>query len=160
VNRGLVQAEQGEFEKALADLEEALQGWPGIGIARVNLGYTYELMGRYTEAAATYRNTSHFLGVNNHAWVLATCPDEKYRNGEQAVQLAKKACDATRDREGMYLDTLAAAYAENGKFEDAVKAQEKALTDKSYVIKYGEEGQKRLQLYKAKKPFRTEPVKK
>ena len=53
----------------------------------------------------------------------------------------------------MFLDTLAAAYAENGKFADAVKAQEKALEDKSYVIRFGEDGQKRLRLYQAKKPF-------
>ena len=60
----------------------------------------------------------------------------------------------------MYLDTLAAAYAEAGKFDEAVKAQEKALEDKSYVRRYGEGGLKRLQLYKDKKPFRMEPVKK
>jgi hypothetical protein len=63
-----------------------------------------------------------------------------------------------------YLDTLAAAFAEAGRFADAVKtqekAQEKALEDKSYVIRFGHDGHKRLQLYKDNKPFRTEPVKK
>lgn len=69
-------------------------------------------------------------------------------------------CDMTKDREGMFLDTLAAAYAEAGKFEEAVKAQEKALTDKSFALRYGEDARKRLRLYENKKPYRSEPVKK
>lgn len=160
VNRGLVYAEQGEFKKALADLDEALKGWPTLGIARVNRGYTLELMGEYAKALEEYQKTSHVLAGNNIAWVLATCPDKLIRNGSEALRLAKIVCERTANREGMYLDTLAAAYAEAGKFDEAVKAQEKALEDKSYVIRYGEDGQKRLKLYQNKKPFRTEPVKK
>jgi tetratricopeptide (TPR) repeat protein len=160
VNRGLVLAEKGEFEKALTDLDEAVTNWPAVAIARVNRGYTRELMGDYAKAVADYSEVTHLLATNNLAWVRATCPDAKFRNGAEAVRLAQRVCEATANREGMYLDTLAAGFAEAGRFADAVKAQEKALEDKSYVIRFGPDGHKRLQLYKDKKPFRTEPVKK
>jgi tetratricopeptide (TPR) repeat protein len=160
VNRGLALAEKGEFEKALKDLDEAVTNWPAVGIARVNRGYTRELMGDYAKAIADYTLTTHLLAANNLAWVRATCPDAKFRDGEAAVRLANKVCEATANREGMYLDTLAAAYAEAGKFDRAAAVQEKALEDKSYAIRFGPDGHRRLQLYKDKKPFRTEPPKK
>ncbi|MCE9567731.1 MAG: hypothetical protein K8U57_37500 [Planctomycetes bacterium] len=166
VNRGLVLAEQGEFEKGFVDLDEAVNVRPHIPTAHVNHGYANELRGEFAKAFADYDAIVNFynqrpiLSENNKAWIHATCPEAKYRDGIEAVKLAKAVCERTKEREGMYLDTLAAAYAEAGKFDDAVKTQEKALEDKSYVIRYGEGGQKRLQLYKDKKPFRTEPVKK
>jgi tetratricopeptide (TPR) repeat protein len=158
VNRGLVLAESGEFKKAIADLDEAAKLFPAFSIARVNRGYTYELMGEYDLAIEDYRSARHLLGENNLAWLRATCPDPKFRDAEGAVKIAKVVCEKTADREGMYLDTLAAAYASAGKFADAVKAQEKALEDKSFAVRYGEEAQKRLKLYKDRKPYRTEPV--
>jgi len=160
VNRGLVFAEQGQFEKAIRDLDEAVQDPRAGAIARVNRGYTYALKGEYEKAIADYRVARHVLTINNFAWLRATCPDAKFRNAREAVDVAKLLCDAFQNREGMYLDTLAAAYAESGKFEEAVKAQKKALEDKSFALRYGEEAQKRLKLYQDKKPFRTQPLKK
>jgi hypothetical protein len=160
VNRGLVLAEQGECDKALADLDEVLKNWPRVAVARVSRGYTHELMGEYAKALADYGASKHVRALNGRAWVRATCPDAEFRNGHEAVRLAQKACEATANREGVYLDTLAAAYAEEGKFADAVNSQLKALEDKSYAIRDGDDGRKRLQLYRDKKPFRTEPVKK
>ena len=176
VNRGLVFAEEGEFEKALKDLDEAVKGWPAIEIARINRGYTYELMGQYQKALDDYDRVAHpkygfgsvgrkggmvsnALAMNDLAWLRATCPDAKFRDGKEATEIAKLICEQTRDREGMYLDTLAASYAEAGKFAEAVKTQEKALADKSFALRYGEEAQKRLKLYQNKKPYRTEVVK-
>jgi tetratricopeptide (TPR) repeat protein len=160
VNRGLVLAERGEFEKALADLDEAVKDFPAVTIARVNRGYARELMGEYEKALADYRGTQHLLAANNYAWLRATCPDEKIRDAAEAEKYAKSACGATRDREGMFLDTLAAAHAAAGKFDEAVKAQEKALADPSFAARHGDEARARLRLYKAKRPYRTEPVKK
>jgi tetratricopeptide (TPR) repeat protein len=163
VNRGLVFAGRGEFGKAAADLDEAVRDCPGIAVGWVNRGYAFELAGKYAEALADYEQAERAgaapLARNNRAWVLATCPAAKVRDGAKAVELARAACEATRDREGMYLDTLAAAHAEAGGFADAVRAQEKALADKGYTARYGEDGRARLALYKDKKPFRTAPVK-
>ena len=128
-------------------------------MARVNRGYTFELMGEYEKALGDYKSAPRLLALNNLAWLRATCPKDSFRDADEAVVNAKRVCDITKDREGMYLDTLAAAYAEAGRFDDAVKAQEKALTDKSFANRHGDEAQKRLKLYQGRKPFRAEPVK-
>lgn len=86
--------------------------------------------------------------------MLATCSDEKVRDGKRAVDLATKACELEKWKEPNCLDTLAAAYAEAGKFEDAVKWQDKAIdlcTDSTLIGEFGE----RLKLYKDKKPYRV-----
>ena len=161
-NRGLVLAETGKFDAALADLDEAVKF--GHAIAQLNRGWAYELKGDYRKAVEDYTNLlvgipTHALGLNNKAWLRATCPEAAHRDGKEAVKLAKQVCEQTGNREGMYLDTLAAAHAEAGEFADAVKAQERALEDKGYAKKYGSDAQKRLQLYKDKKPYRSAPLK-
>ena len=64
--------------------------------------------------------------LNNLAWILAANPDSRLRNGPEAVTLAERACQLTEFRQPMFIGTLAAAYAEAGRFEDAVKAAEQA----------------------------------
>lgn len=65
--------------------------------------------------------------LNNFAWVLATSPDDKLRDGEQAVKLATEACELTGFETPHILSTLAAAYAETGDFENAKKWSAKAV---------------------------------
>ncbi len=65
--------------------------------------------------------------LNNLAWVLATSPDGDLRDGVRAVELATKACEATAYEEPHILSTLAAAYAEKGEFDSAVRWSEKAV---------------------------------
>ncbi len=60
--------------------------------------------------------------ANTLAWMLATSPIEKQRNGEEAVKWAEKACEQVRYQQPGFLDTLAAAYAEAGKFDQAKRA--------------------------------------
>ncbi|HOF87103.1 MAG TPA: hypothetical protein PLZ36_03225 [Armatimonadota bacterium] len=93
--------------------------------------------------------------ANNLAWLLATCPDAKVRNGKRAVELATIACDNTDWKDPTTIDTLAAAYAETGDFANAVKWQEKAhgLAPRNQRGEYDS----RLRLYRAHKPYREDP---
>jgi tetratricopeptide (TPR) repeat protein len=161
-NRGLVLAEQGKFDDALKDLDEAVK--LGHVPAQLNRGWAYELKGDYKRAADEYAAILNLrpydvLALNNMAWLRATCPEAALRDGGEAVKLAKRVCELAGTREGMFLDTLAAAHAEAGDFAAAVKNQELALEDNGYTRKYGADAQKRPQLYKDKKPYRTAPLK-
>ncbi len=90
------------------------------------------------------------LAYNNAAWLRATCPQDPFRNGSEAVELATRACELTDWNEPNYLDTLAAAYAEAGDFDSAIKYQTKAAElspDDADLMQH-------LALYKDHKPYR------
>ncbi len=114
-------------------------------------------IGKHAEAIADYEKAlklcSEESGIyNNLAWVLATSPDDKLRNGRRAVKLATKACELTKYKKAHILSTLAAAYAETGGMNDAVKWAEKAVElggpDKKEALT------KELESYRAGKPWR------
>jgi tetratricopeptide (TPR) repeat protein len=85
--------------------------------------------------------------------VLATCPDPSLRDGKRAVQLATKACELADWEDANDLENLAAAHAECGRFEEAVKWQAKAV-ELGKGLQDADEARQRLDLYKAGKPFR------
>ena len=138
----------------------------------------WEAQGQYDKAIEDYTTSDSSASL---AWLLATCPDAQYRNGEKAVQRAKQVIAKAEKEEVSNFEVLAAAYAEAGNFQEAIKAQEKvlalltanqekALTEekdegKKAELKKGQENmkkpyQERLEWYKAGKPWRTEPPKK
>jgi len=93
--------------------------------------------------------------MNNLAWLKATCPAPQVRNGTEAVEYATKVCELTDWKNANYLDTLAAAYAEAGDFDSAVKWQRKAIEllpeDTSAKSRNGYES--RLKQYQAGEPL-------
>jgi tetratricopeptide (TPR) repeat protein len=116
--------------------------------------------GRYREALthlqAAYLANPGDVGIaNNLAWLLATCPDATYRSGPQALRLAEWACKATDYKSPPLLDSLAAAYAEVGQFEQAVRTIRLAIE----IVRSSSQGSTqtldaRLELYLAAKPCR------
>jgi len=89
---------------------------------------------------------------NDKAWLLATCPIEEVRNGKLAIEHAERACELTDYTESMYIDTLAAAFAESGDFDEAVRYQKKAI--ELMRPDYQDEGfYERLELFKSGKPY-------
>ena len=90
--------------------------------------------------------------LNNLAWVLATSPEEKLRDGKRAIELAKQACEVTEYKQAHMLSTLAASYAESGDFDTAIHGRRKAVeaSDK----KLQEPLSKELESYQKKQPWR------
>jgi tetratricopeptide (TPR) repeat protein len=97
------------------------------------------------------------FACNSKAWLLATCPEDERRDGLEAIRLAKKACELTQDKVASFLDTLAAAYAEAGEFEEAVAAQRRAL--EIAAPQERAEFAARLKLFREKKKYRETPGK-
>jgi tetratricopeptide (TPR) repeat protein len=97
-------------------------------------------------------NPDNPAALNNLAWIRATHRRAELRDGAQAVELAERCCELSGYQVGATLDTLAAAYAEAGRFDDAVRWQTKAIELAPAAGKA--ELKTRLELYRAGKPFR------
>jgi protein O-mannosyl-transferase len=97
----------------------------------------------------------NIVTLNELAWVLATCKDASLRNGAEAVALAEHAVELSRNHRPAILGTLAAAYAEAGRFDDAVatatRALRLALAQNKTVLAHRLRA--RIKLYQAGLPF-------
>ena len=126
--------------------------------AHINLGAALAAQGRFEEAATHYAESIRLdplspEAYNNRAMLLATCPEAKYRDGQKAIEAATRACELTEWKMPSCLDTLAAAYAEAGDFDAAVRWQMRAtesLRDERAKADY----RSRLAIYRAKGPSR------
>jgi serine/threonine-protein kinase len=91
--------------------------------------------------------------LNRVAWILATSSQATLRDAEKAVQLATRACELTQWQVPGLLDTLAAAHAEGGRFEEAVRLLEQVL--QLPADGHVEEYQARIKLYRDGLAYRT-----
>ena len=158
-NRGSAWYAKGEYDRAIEDYNKALRVDPRYVTAYHNRGLAWKLKGEYDKAVADYNEALRVdpQYVNSYkglAWLRATCPEARYRDGKQAVAAATKACELTGWKKANCIGTLAAAYAESGDFEKAVKWQTKAVELAKGADKAG--FTERLRLYKAGKPYREE----
>ena len=99
------------------------------------------------------------IALNDLAWSLATSSDYRIRDGALAVELAQRACEQTHYRVTLMICTLAAAYAEAGRFNEAISTQQKASVQ---AYKFGETNllkkcEKLVALYQAHQPYREAP---
>jgi tetratricopeptide (TPR) repeat protein len=154
--------QQGRVDEGITHFERALAIQPQYAEAHFNLGDAlYYLKGRAEEALDQWRmvlriDPSHVAALNEMAWVLATSPEAMVRDGAQAVQLAEQAARLSGGRDPAILDTLAAAYAEAGRFQEAVDITNRVLAfaRQQKNQRLSEALQARLALYQAHTPFR------
>jgi tetratricopeptide (TPR) repeat protein len=125
---------------------------------RLSLGAALSARGDRKEAAVEFRKALELMQkdpaeCNEVAWTLATSSQANQRYGTIAVEFAIRACELTAWKDANYLDTLAAAHAEAGDFDSAVRRQTEAISLLSDANEKEDLG-KRLKLYRDRKPFR------
>ena len=157
----LLLRDSGQHEEAVRHLKQVLSARGPTAMAHHELGVTLLQLQRPAEGVAHFEKAiqinPRLLGsVNNLAWIRATCPDAGLRDGQQAVELAEHACEATNFQNVSLLDTLAAAYAEVGRFDQAVEMITNAinLVQKSNRVSQLPSLQTRQQLYQNHQPYR------
>ena len=150
---------------AIADLTHTIQINPKDSNAYQVRGAAYQNRRQYDLAFADLMRSveaspDNSTAQNALAWMMSTCPDQKFRNGKEALTHANQACELTSWQQGDFIDTLAAAYAELGDFSQAIMWQQRAITlMKSDSAEQQQDSAKRLELYKAKQPYRdTHPA--
>jgi tetratricopeptide (TPR) repeat protein len=163
-NLGMVLTARGQFDEAIGDFRQAIQINSDRPDTFYHLGMTLGQLGRTREAMAQYRealrlNPNLAGALNNLAWVLAASPDAELRNGAEAVRLAERACELTHYGEPLFIGTLAAAYAEAGRFPEAVTTAEKAeqIATIAGSKTLAEKNRQLLELYRAGKPYHEPP---
>jgi len=160
-NRGNILFANGRVDEAIADWEKSLQLKPNDADAHTCLGNALLRQGFPNEAIAHYEKASEFApedprSRNNIAWLLATSSDAAIRDGARAVALANEAVELSNGREPSFLRTLAAAYAESGRFSEAVAVARQAsvIATMQGKTKLANGLEKDLVLYRSRLPLR------
>lgn len=161
VGRGRVCHLLGRLEDALASMDTAVKLAPqdaDIVCSRADL---LADLGRYEDALLDYAqaidlNKKFEHAYRNGAWLLATCPDDSIRDVEGALAGAQAALDCGYGERHAALDTMAAALANAGRFDEAVGTIQQAIEIAPEDVQAAY--QARQQLYESGQPFRTQPV--
>ena len=160
LNLGLALARLGRGQEAVPHWEQALRINPDYAEAHNNLANALAQSGRLREAIAHYEQALRIkpgdpTTEDNLAWRLATHPPSEGGDPARAVTLAEHACSVTSSNRFAYLDTLAAAYAGTGRFNEAVPIAKKAIdlardADQTRAV---QEIAARLELYRSGQPY-------
>ena len=156
---------QGRPVDAAATWKQLLRLTPDDAQANAELALTDLMQRNFAEALRYYREALRlkprialgdhsYLWASNLAWILATNPDPRLRDGAEALHWAKQACDAGGYQQPDLVSTLAAAYAESGNFAEAIKLSEKLIASPGTPAKLIELTNNRLKFYKASRPLR------
>ncbi|MGZ4987208.1 MAG: tetratricopeptide repeat protein [Limisphaerales bacterium] len=152
---------QGKRDEAIEHYIAAMQSQPDMPEAHFELSTLLAAKHDYEGAIAQLRiaveQKPNFPdALNSLAWMLATQPNPKLRSGAEAVRFGEQAVALTKNHDPGLLDTLAAAYAEAGRFPDAVKTAESAvqIAAASGQTNFVTELKGRLQLYQSSMAYR------
>ena len=152
-----------EGEKVLTNFYEALKIQPTPEV-HVRIAAILTIQGNYQDAVEHYLAALQLKPdapdvLNNLAWLLVACPDAHIRDGTQAVKHAERACELTHYGTAQLVGTLAAAYAEAGRFDEAVSTAQKACTlaEKSGDLALLQKNRELLARYLKHQPYHEAP---
>lgn len=159
-NLGFSLCQMDQFDEAIEINCRAIRLNPSVPGAYYHLGLALDRSGRTHEAVPEYREAIKLdpdlvEALNDLAWVLAANSDDQLRNGDEAVRLSQHACELTHYERPLLIGTLAAAYAEAGRFSDAVAKAKQAeeIATKSGLKEVAGKNQQLLEFYRAGKPY-------
>ena len=159
-NLGTALRQKGRVDEAIFHYQKALEIMPDNESVHVNLANAFLQKGGVDQAIAHFQNALQIEPAdmevqNNLAWLLATCAQASLRNGNKAVELARQANELAGGKNPVILGTLAAAFAEAGRFGDAVQSAQKAIALAQAAGRQDLAGRlnSQLQFYEAGRPF-------
>ena len=161
-NLGNTLLQMGNLDEAIVHYQKAVQIKPDSAEIHINLGKALYQKGSVDEAIVHFQKALNIApdyaeAQNNLAWVLATCPQASLRNGNQAVELARRANWLTGNENPVFLGTLATAYAEAGRFPEAVETAQRALklAEAQSNTALADAVRSQMKLYQAGVPFHS-----
>ena len=157
-NIGVIEFARGNLGKAKEYLERAVESDPRYAKAHFNLALIEAKEGRARQAADHYEkclavSPDDPMALGNLAWLYATSPDDSLRNGQRALELARKLEKVAVNPGARMFDILAAAYAETGKFDEAVRMAERAVSLTRDDDPSVETRRSLVDLYRSGKPY-------
>jgi tetratricopeptide (TPR) repeat protein len=152
----------GKLQLAVQDCGEALRLHPAFFEAALLRACANAALGKYAESLREIehvislhpRTTALARALRDRAWLRAQCPDPSFRNGRQAIKAAKAACSIMAWGDENMIDTLAAACAETGDFDSAIRYEQQALAIKGITAHDSKILQQHLSLFKQHRPLR------
>ena len=162
-NMATVLWRKGKLEEATVHFRAALRFNPEDARTQFELGTVLSERGMHKEAVTHLRKSleidpNNLPAINELAWLLAVCPQDDVRRGPESLQLAQRACAASGFRDPVPMGTLAAAYAELGRYSEAVSVATSALR----LVRTRDEFpaprlRQQLEQYKKNEPYRWRP---
>ena len=160
-NLGNAYIRKGQLDPAIQNWQKAVDIKPTFAMAQNNLANALIAKGQIAQAVEHWKAAlaiqPNIVGAQvNLAWVMATCPLPELRNGSAALALAEEATQLTDGRDPTVLRALAAAFAENGQFTNAVAAAQRAIQIANVRNNDGFASslQRQLKAYQSGQPFR------
>jgi len=164
LGRGAAYKAKGDLPKAVSNFDAGIALNPKVPALYIYRGIALDAQGKTNDANADFSKVNALVSVkptrlNYYAWVLATSPVSAYRDGPAAIKYATAACEGTSWKSPPELDTLAAAYAQDGKFDEAIRWQKSAIEALPEGHRNNQVFEERLTKYEKHEPIReTDPA--
>ena len=158
LGQGRIEQAIPHFARAISLNSENQQGHANLANALAHQGNTRQALHHYREALRIHPGLHHV--ANRLAWILATDPDPKLRAGDEAMALAERFCQPPNHTNPMFLDTLAAAYAETARFPQALETATRAaaLASSKGQPELADEIRQRMDAYRERRPVRYSQI--